>query len=64
MQSKVHSTSVDNDGRQSLQSRERKKKKENATTGASAASVRALASRMFAFYFRAPAKAFFRTRVE
>ena len=39
-------------------------KKSNAATGASAAGVRAVASRTVAFYFRAPAKAFIRTRVE
>lgn len=36
----------------------------NAATAASAASVRALSSQVVAFYFRAPAKAFFRTRVD
>ncbi|KAH6844810.1 mitochondrial carrier domain-containing protein [Chaetomium sp. MPI-CAGE-AT-0009] len=36
----------------------------NAATGASAASVRALTSQAVAFYFRAPVKAFFRTRVD
>ncbi|AEO67660.1 uncharacterized protein THITE_2020879, partial [Thermothielavioides terrestris NRRL 8126] len=36
----------------------------NAATGASAASVRALTSQAIAFYFRAPVKAFFRTRVD
>ena len=36
----------------------------NAATAASAASVRALTSQAIAFYFRAPAKAFFRTRVD
>ena len=41
-----------------------KKRKENASTGASAATMRAVAARMFAFYFRAPVKAFFRARVE
>lgn len=35
-----------------------------AATGASAASVRALTSQAVAFYFRAPVKAFFRTRVD
>ena len=39
-------------------------KKGNAATGASAAGVRAIASQAVAFYFRAPVKAFFRTRVE
>lgn len=38
--------------------------KSNAATGASAAGVRAVGSQMIAFYFRAPAKAFFRTRVD
>lgn len=36
----------------------------NAATGASAAGVRALSAQIVAFYFRAPAKAFFRTRVD
>jgi hypothetical protein len=36
----------------------------NAATAASAASVRALTSQAVAFYFRAPVKAFFRTRVD
>ena len=38
--------------------------KSNAATGASAAGVRAVVSQTIAFYFRAPVKAFFRTRVE
>ncbi|KAL2268073.1 hypothetical protein VTJ83DRAFT_2919 [Remersonia thermophila] len=36
----------------------------HAATGASAAGVRALTSQAVAFYFRAPVKAFFRTRVD
>ncbi|KAL2163760.1 hypothetical protein VTH06DRAFT_5819 [Thermothelomyces fergusii] len=36
----------------------------NAATGASAAGVRALTAQAVAFYFRAPVKAFFRTRVD
>ncbi|KAF4589528.1 mitochondrial carrier protein [Ophiocordyceps camponoti-floridani] len=36
----------------------------NAATAASAASVRAVTAQLVAFYFRAPAKAFFRTRVD
>ncbi|KEY72910.1 hypothetical protein S7711_06740 [Stachybotrys chartarum IBT 7711] len=36
----------------------------NAATAASAAGVRALSAQIVAFYFRAPAKAFFRTRVD
>jgi hypothetical protein len=41
-----------------------KPSKQTASTGASAASIRAVTARMVAFYFRAPIKAFFRTRVE
>lgn len=40
------------------------KRKDNASTGTQAAAMRAVAARMFAFYFRAPVKAFFRARVE
>ncbi|QPG94114.1 hypothetical protein C2857_004708 [Epichloe festucae Fl1] len=36
----------------------------NAATAASAAGVRALSAQIVSFYFRAPAKAFFRTRVD
>jgi hypothetical protein len=36
----------------------------NAATGASAAGVRAFTAQAVAFYFRAPIKAFFRTRVD
>jgi hypothetical protein len=39
-------------------------KKSNAATGASAAGIRALSAQFVAFYFRAPVKAFFRTRVD
>ena len=42
----------------------RKGSKDNATTGASAAGMRAATARLFAFYFRVPVKAFFRTRIE
>lgn len=42
----------------------RRKPRTNAATGASAAGVRALSAQALTFYFRAPAKAFFRTRVE
>ncbi|KAG8624782.1 hypothetical protein KVT40_007849 [Elsinoe batatas] len=38
--------------------------KNNAATGASAAGVRALTARMAAFYFRAPVRSFFKTRVD
>ena len=41
-----------------------KEKKENASTGASAATIRALSARLLTFYFRAPIKAFFRPRIE
>ncbi len=44
-----------------IQQRDRKS---NAATGVSAAGARALGSQAIAFYFRAPVKAFFRTRVE
>jgi hypothetical protein len=39
-------------------------RKNNAATGASAAGIRALSAQFVAFYFRAPVKAFFRTRVD
>lgn len=42
----------------------RRKPRNDAATGVSAAGVRALSAQMVAFYFRAPIKAFFRTRVE
>jgi len=42
----------------------RKKPRTNAATGASAASMRAISAQIISFYFRAPVKAFFRTRVE
>lgn len=41
-----------------------RKRQENATTGIGAAAMRALSARFLAFYFRAPVKAFFRTRVD
>lgn len=43
---------------------EKGSQKKNAATGASAAGVRAISAQLIAFYFRAPVKAFFRTRVE
>ncbi|KAI9656207.1 MAG: hypothetical protein M1821_004870 [Bathelium mastoideum] len=42
----------------------RKKPKNNAATGASAAGMRAVTAQAVAFYFRAPAKAFFRMRID
>ena len=57
----VRSRSDDN---QDVLSISRKDKKSNAATGASAAGARAIGSQALAFYFRAPVKAFFRTRVE
>lgn len=42
----------------------RQNPRSNAATGASAAGTRALSAQLIAFYFRAPVKAFFRTRVE
>lgn len=50
--------------RDSLDPKPTKRKKKDAATGAYAAGVRALSARMLTFYFRAPVKAFFRTRVE
>ncbi|RWA14067.1 hypothetical protein EKO27_g1031 [Xylaria grammica] len=41
-----------------------KPSRKNAATAASAAGVRALSAQVIAFYFRAPVKAFFRTRVD
>ena len=41
-----------------------KKRQEKAATGASAATLRAVSARLLTFYFRAPVKAFFRTRVD
>ena len=46
------------------QTNDRKDETNNAATGASAAGIRAIGSQAVAFYFRAPVKAFFRTRVE
>ncbi|EAW07966.1 putative mitochondrial carrier protein [Aspergillus clavatus NRRL 1] len=42
----------------------RRNPRNDAATGASAAGVRAVSAQMVAFYFRAPIKAFFRTRVD
>jgi hypothetical protein len=42
----------------------RQNPRSHAATGASAAGTRALSAQLIAFYFRAPVKAFFRTRVE
>ncbi len=53
------------DGRQADDvSTQRRDPQRNAATGASAAGVRAVASQMVAFYFRAPVKPFFPARVE
>lgn len=41
-----------------------RKHEQNASTGTYAAMMRALSARLFAFYFRAPVKAFFRARVD
>lgn len=50
--------------RDGLDSTPRKKGKKDAATGAYAAGMRAMSARLLTFYFRAPVKAFFRTRVE
>lgn len=42
----------------------KEKRKEHASTGFSAATIRALSARLLTFYFRAPIKAFFRPRIE
>lgn len=41
-----------------------KQRKEHASTGVTAATMRALSARLLTFYFRAPVKAFFRPRIE
>lgn len=41
-----------------------KKPQSNVATGTSAAGMRAVSARMVAFYFRAPVKAFFRSRID
>ena len=40
------------------------RRKDDAATGLSAASTRAVAARAMAFYFRAPARSFLGSRVE
>jgi hypothetical protein len=42
----------------------KKKRKEHASTGFQAATMRAISARLLTFYFRAPIKAFFRPRIE
>jgi len=54
--------SIDTSGTQAQDGH--KKPRTNAATGASAASMRAISAQIISFYFRAPVKAFFRTRVE
>ncbi|KAK8155241.1 mitochondrial carrier domain-containing protein [Phyllosticta citrichinensis] len=44
--------------------KKKKQPKNNAATGASAAGMRAVAVQFMTFYFRAPIKAFFRSRVD
>ncbi|EOD49649.1 putative mitochondrial carrier protein [Neofusicoccum parvum UCRNP2] len=44
--------------------RKKRHPKTNATTGASAAGIRALSVQFMTFYFRAPIKAFFRSRID
>jgi hypothetical protein len=55
-----------NDSQVTTESKQHKKKekKTDASTGAKAAGIRAISSQFVAFYFRAPVKAFFRSRVE
>jgi hypothetical protein len=42
----------------------RKDKKTDAATGTKAAGIRAVFAQLVTFYFRAPIKAFFRSRLE
>jgi len=56
--------SAPTDSRNTPSATQQRDRKSNAATGVSAAGARALGSQAIAFYFRAPAKAFFRTRVE
>jgi len=58
----MNAISIDSDGTQGQDGR--KKPRNNAATGASAAGMRAVSAQIISFYFRAPVKAFFRTRVE
>ncbi|KAL8745326.1 MAG: hypothetical protein Q9190_002537 [Brigantiaea leucoxantha] len=50
--------------RKAVPATERRERSKNAATGASAAGARVFGSQVVAFYFRAPAKAFFQTRVD
>jgi hypothetical protein len=47
-----------------VKSAKKKKRQENGSTGLYAASMRAISARALTFWFRAPAKAFFRSRIE
>jgi hypothetical protein len=65
MSSNVASTGTENDAQSIVEIKKKKKdKKTDASTGAKAAGIRAISSQLVAFYFRAPIKAFFRSRVE
>ncbi|KAI9819819.1 MAG: hypothetical protein M1832_003894 [Thelocarpon impressellum] len=55
---------LDDADRSAWQSARRTDRSSDAATGASAAGVRALSTQLVSFYFRAPAKAFFRTRID
>lgn len=54
----------DDDQKLAKAAHHRKKRKEHASTGASAATIRAFSAQLLTFYFRAPAKSFFRSRIE
>ena len=58
------STSASSDDHDHPDRSPRSSSNNNAATAASAAGARALSAQVVAFYFRAPAKAFFRTRVD
>lgn len=57
-------TGIHSDVTQNDDDPRRRKPSNNAATGAAAAGSRVLLARAVAFYFRAPVKAFFRTRVD
>lgn len=52
------------EGAENRAAKKKKKQKEHASTGFSAATIRALSARMLTFYFPTPVKAFFRVRID
>jgi hypothetical protein len=57
-------TAVARDEHVDITASKKKKRKEHGATGFYAASMRAISARALTFWFRAPAKAFFRSRIE